>query len=173
MKKFISFLSCALFVAAMTVACGGGSNENDEEENGTPAVDIKALQAQAEGFATEACECKGDSVQFQNVLAKMDEAFKGVADSIATPLKEMVNAKFVECTPEPEPVVEEQPAKKAAKKTTAKPAPSPTSKAAAKANATNDGIQQVNAPGTDIRRDNQVRESVKNQNINNTNTRKK
>lgn len=166
MKKFISFLSCALFVAAMTVACGGGSNEKAEEENGTPAVDLNALQTQAEGFANEACECNGDSVQFQNIIAKMDEAFKDVADSIAIPLKEMVKAKFVECTPEPA-VEEQQPVKKATKKTTAKPAPA-TSKEAAKANAAKDGIQKVNAPGTDIRRDNQVKESIKKQNINNT-----
>ena len=87
MKKVISFLGCALFVAAMTVSCGN-SNENTDsaavdsaattvEEQATPSeqtatVDNSARQQAIAEAAEKICNCaSGDKTKIQNCLKEV------------------------------------------------------------------------------------------------------
>ena len=67
MKKVISFLGCALFVAAMTVSCGN-SNENTD----SAAVDSSARQQAIAEAAEKICNCaSGDKTKIQNCLKEV------------------------------------------------------------------------------------------------------
>ena len=89
MKKVMYFIGCALFVAAMTVACGGNDNNdtinndstnNDSNvntetvENQTPAntdvtVDNGAREAAIAEAAEKICNCaSGDQTKIQECL---------------------------------------------------------------------------------------------------------
>ena len=84
MKKVMSFLGCALFVAAMTVACGGNTENTDSTdslntvtvENETPApeqeavaVDNSAREAAIAEAADKICNCaSGDKTKIQECL---------------------------------------------------------------------------------------------------------
>ncbi len=84
MKKVMSFLGCALFVAAMTVACGGNTENTDSTdslntvtvENETPApeqeavaVDNSAREAAIAEAAEKICNCaSGDKAKIQECL---------------------------------------------------------------------------------------------------------
>ena len=87
MKKVISILGCALFVAAMTVSCGN-SNENTDstavdsavatvEEQDAPAeqtatVDNSARQQAIAEAAEKICNCaSGDKTKIQNCLKEV------------------------------------------------------------------------------------------------------
>jgi hypothetical protein len=87
MKKVISFLGCALFVAAMTVSCGN-SNENTDsaavdsaattvEEQATSSeqtatVDNSARQQAIAEAAEKICNCaSGDKTKIQNCLKEV------------------------------------------------------------------------------------------------------
>ena len=85
MKKVMSFIGCALFVAAMTVACGGNTENTDstdslnnaevvETETPAPAdqeatVDNSAREAAIAEAAEEICNCaSGDKSKIQECL---------------------------------------------------------------------------------------------------------
>ena len=85
MKKVMSFIGCALFVAAMTVACGGNTENTDSTdslnnaevvENETPApadqeatVDNSAREAAIAEAAEKICNCaSGDKSKIQECL---------------------------------------------------------------------------------------------------------
>ena len=84
MKKVISFLGCALFVAAMTVSCGNNNENTDstaventetvEEQAAAPAeqtatVDNSARQAAIAEAAEKICNCaSGDKSKIQECL---------------------------------------------------------------------------------------------------------
>ncbi len=85
MKKVMSFIGCALFVAAMTVACGGNTENTDstdslnnaevvETETPAPAdqeatVDNSAREAAIAEAAEKICNCaSGDKSKIQECL---------------------------------------------------------------------------------------------------------
>ena len=85
MKKVMSFIGCALFVAAMTVACGGNTEHTDstdslnnaevvETETPAPAdqeatVDNSAREAAIAEAAEKICNCaSGDKSKIQECL---------------------------------------------------------------------------------------------------------
>ena len=85
MKKVMSFIGCALFVAAMTVACGGNTENTDstdslnnaevvETETPAPAdqeatVDNSAREAAIAEAAEKICNCaSGDKAKIQECL---------------------------------------------------------------------------------------------------------
>ena len=88
MKKVISFVGCALFVAAMTVSCGNNNENNDsiadsantevaEEQAAAPAeqtatVDNSARQQAIAEAAEKICNCaSGDKTKIQNCLKEV------------------------------------------------------------------------------------------------------
>jgi hypothetical protein len=89
MKKVISFLGCALFVAAMTVSCGNNNENTDstavenantetvEEQAAAPAeqtatVDNSARQQAIAEAAEKICNCaSGDKTKIQNCLKEV------------------------------------------------------------------------------------------------------
>ena len=87
MKKVISFLGCALFVAAMTVSCGNNNENTDStaadsavatvEEQAAPAeqtatVDNSARQQAIAEAAEKICNCaSGDKTKIQNCLKEV------------------------------------------------------------------------------------------------------
>ncbi len=109
MKKVMYFIGCALFVAAMTVACGGNDNNdtinNDSTNNdsnvNTETVnnqteptntdvtveDDAAMMAAAQKVAEAACKCAADESNLDGCIA---EAINNTADCI----KYKDNAKF-------------------------------------------------------------------------------
>lgn len=111
MKKVMTLLGSAIFIAALTVACGGNNNAN----NDTIAEEMDAI----------------DTVLVEEV-----------ADT--TPIEEEVVAP-VKKTTTPKAQKKEDP--------TAKNTNTSGSKLA--------GVQQVNAPGADIRKDEQKKEMQK------------
>ncbi|MBP5545915.1 MAG: hypothetical protein J6X59_01345 [Bacteroidales bacterium] len=48
MKKAMYFLGCALFVAAMSVSCGGNNNENDSINDSNTTVDSMPVDSIAQ-----------------------------------------------------------------------------------------------------------------------------
>lgn len=85
MKKIISFVGCALFVAAMTVSCGNNNENNDsiadsantevaEEQAAAPAeqtatVDNSAREQAIAEAAEKICNCaSGDKTKIQECL---------------------------------------------------------------------------------------------------------
>lgn len=90
MKKVLSFVGCALFVAAMTVSCGNKNQAAADsiaedtilteavEEIATPAegeADNSAMLAAAAEAGQKICECtKGDAASIESCMTSILEA---------------------------------------------------------------------------------------------------